>query len=457
MATDFWVSSHHKRWIVDRGALKQARAEDLQYVDDPQYLDFLAIYFANIIARLGKKLQLRQRVIATATVFFRRFYLKNLYCATDPFLVISACLYVAAKAEEFPAHIKSVITESRTMFTQHYGVKNFPSDNTKLAEMEFYLVSDLQSDLVVYHPYRTLLALCKTSSGEETSDGEEGEEGEEEEAGELSASAAGTGVEKGARYWGTGEGKLVLSKEALQIAWSIINDTYRSELCLLYPPHLIAVAALYLTFILHPPKRSKNKDSDEHKPQPRRSSRQASTHITKPTISKNPDPITFLAQLNVSLPLIATISQEIIAMYTLWDMYKEENPADAPSASGLSKKRQRSALDSPTKGKQGGVPIASTPAQSPVPVEVGNGNSEPGKPVITTPFLSQILAGMREAYLLDLGMSVEGETFGMSASVLHGLHHKNMGMGMANMGGSSGQHQQYAVNKMLERTMNAYG
>ncbi|KAH6873697.1 cyclin-like protein [Coprinopsis sp. MPI-PUGE-AT-0042] len=400
MATDFWVSSHHKRWIVDRGALKQARAEDLQYVDDPQYLDFLAIYFANIIARLGKKLQLRQRVIAN------RY--RNSYCATDPFLVISACLYVAAKAEEFPAHIKSVITESRTMFTQHYGVKNFPSDNTKLAEMEFYLVSDLQSDLVVYHPYRTLLALCKTSSGEETSDGEEGEEGEEEEAGELSASAAGTGVEKGARYWGTGEGKLVLSKEALQIAWSIINDTYRSELCLLYPPHLIAVAALYLTFILHPPKRSKNKDSDEHKPQPRRSSRQASTHTTKPTISKNPDPITFLAQLNVSLPLIATISQEIIAMYTLWDMYKEENPADAPSASGLSKKRQRSALDSPTKGKQGATATANQ----------ANPSSPP-------PFLSQILTGMREAYLLDLG--------------------------------SSGQHQQYAVNKMLERTMNAYG
>ncbi|KAH6870866.1 G1/S-specific cyclin-C [Coprinopsis sp. MPI-PUGE-AT-0042] len=325
--------------------------------------------------------------------------------------------------------------------------------------MEFHLVSDLQSDLVVYHPYRTLLALCKTSSREETSDGEEGEEGEQEEAGELSTSAAGTGVEQGARYWATGEGKLVLSKEALQIAWSIINDTYRSELCLLYPPHLIAVAAIYLTFILHPPKRSKNKESDENKPQPHRSSRQASTHTTKATVSKNPDPITSLAQLNVSLPLIATISQEIIAMYTLW--YKEENPADAPSASGLSgsssKKRQRSALDSPTKGKQGGTPIASTPAQSPVPVEVNNGNSEPGKLVITTLFLSQILAGMREAYLLDLGSSEEGEMFGMSAPALHSLHHKHPGMGMATIGGSSGQHQQHAVDKMPERTMNAYG
>lgn len=117
--------------------------------------------------------------------------------------------------------LKGVVDLKATL--EHYGVKNFPSDNTKLAEMEFYLVSDLQSDLVVYHPYRTLLALCKTSSGEEASDGEEGEEGEEEEAGEVSAAAAGAGVEQGARYWGTGEGKLVLSKEALQIAWYVVR------------------------------------------------------------------------------------------------------------------------------------------------------------------------------------------------------------------------------------------
>ncbi|KAF8230469.1 hypothetical protein L208DRAFT_1281959 [Tricholoma matsutake] len=51
MATDYWASSHYKRWIVDRATLKQARADDLQYVDDPELLDFLAIYFANGTSR----------------------------------------------------------------------------------------------------------------------------------------------------------------------------------------------------------------------------------------------------------------------------------------------------------------------------------------------------------------------------------------------------------------------
>ncbi|KAG2092919.1 uncharacterized protein F5147DRAFT_585684 [Suillus discolor] len=47
MATDFWASSHYKRWIVDRATLKESRSDDLQYVDDPEYLDFFAIFFAN--------------------------------------------------------------------------------------------------------------------------------------------------------------------------------------------------------------------------------------------------------------------------------------------------------------------------------------------------------------------------------------------------------------------------
>ena len=73
-----------------------------------------------MIGKLGKKLSLKQRVIATATVFFRRFYLKNAYCDTDPFIVIAACCYVAAKAEESPVHIKNVVSEARSLFSSEY-------------------------------------------------------------------------------------------------------------------------------------------------------------------------------------------------------------------------------------------------------------------------------------------------------------------------------------------------
>ncbi|KIM42737.1 hypothetical protein M413DRAFT_444403 [Hebeloma cylindrosporum] len=391
MATDFWASSHYKRWLVDRATLNQARADDLLYIEDPEYLDYLSIYFANAITKLGKKLQFRQRIIATATVFFRRFYLKNSYAETDPFTVIAACCYLAAKAEESPVHIKVIVAESRSLFTQeNYNVK-FVLDNGKVAEMEFYLVDDLECDLVVFHPYRTLLALCKKESAASNS-----EEGEEEDPG--------IGVDDGPRYWGTGEGQLEFTAPALQTAWSIINDTYRSQLCLLYPPHLIAIAAIYLTFILHPPTRpdtSPISEREEVSPErhPRRSSRQA--HHPPPAPPKKPqDPIAFLSELNVSLPLIATIAQEIISLYTLWDQYKEDVSPDSsklarevtnsPMPSGATPKKSSRSTDS--------IRAVSTPGRDETIVDASllEGN------YVTPALLSSVLHRMREAKLVDM-------------------------------------------------------
>ncbi|KAJ7041179.1 cyclin-like protein [Mycena alexandri] len=368
-----------KRWIVDRATLRQARADDLLYVDDPEHLDFLAIYFAELVGKLGKKLRIAQRAIATATVFFRRFYLKNSYCETDPFIVIAACCYVAAKAEECPVHIKLVVQDARQIFCHEpYNAKNFPSDNSKLAEMEFYLVDDLECDLTVFHPYRTLLALCKSAESSEDSS-----EAQEEEAGEV---GVGIAADDGPRYWGTGEGQLELPPNGLQTAWFIVNDTYRSELCLLYPPHLIAVAAIYLTCIFHPATHktvatilassaatAEQATSTIAEP-PRRSSRQAAER-KKPA----QDPLEFLAELNVSLPLVATIAQEIIAMYTLWDRYKEDGGASSSADPG-----------SPAKG---------TP-DSRADDETGG--------VVTPALMTAVLLKMREARFQDMSHPPSG-------------------------------------------------
>ena len=36
-----------KRWIADRATIARARALDRLYIDDPEYFDFMDIYFAN--------------------------------------------------------------------------------------------------------------------------------------------------------------------------------------------------------------------------------------------------------------------------------------------------------------------------------------------------------------------------------------------------------------------------
>jgi cyclin C len=48
-----------------------------------------------------------------------------------------------------------------------HNIKMFPNDSHKLGEMEFYLLEDLDFHLVVFHPYRSLLAM----TGREPSDG----------------------------------------------------------------------------------------------------------------------------------------------------------------------------------------------------------------------------------------------------------------------------------------------
>ncbi|KAI0829224.1 cyclin-like protein [Trametes gibbosa] len=404
MATDFWASSHHKRWIVDRATLRQARSDDLQYVDNPEHLAFLNIFFANLIAKLGKKLSLRQRVVATATVFFRRFYLRNSYCETDPFIVAAACCYVAAKAEESPVHIKTVVSDARAIFGEEYGIKTFPSDNSKLAEMEFYLVDELDCDLTVFHPYRALMSLC----------GQKPQKGASEtEVGETDDSTA-------------DDGKMPYMAAPFQTAWFVINDTYRSELCLLYPPHLIGIAALYFSHVFSPTARaamqasaaahaaastsSSSGASAQHghpDPASRRSSRSTSSSSKKQQRPPT-DLIGWLAGLNVSMSLVATIAQEILSLYALWDRY-DEDAGKAADTSKVTPQRNANSLRGvkagmASAGRSGSVLSGGSGSASTAGTPDEGASSE----VVTPMFLVQLLLRMREARMADLAHPASG-------------------------------------------------
>ncbi|KAL4067109.1 cyclin-like protein [Scleroderma yunnanense] len=406
MATDFWSSTHYKRWLMDRATIRQARADDLQYVDDPEYFTYFSLFFANVVTKLGRKLLFKQRVIATAIVFFRRFYLKNSYCETDPFIVIAACCYVAGKAEESPMHIKNVAAEARLLFSQHpFGIKSFPPDNSKLAEMEFYLVADLECDLTVFHPYRTLMALCR----------KEGSALSLTEAGEV-----GVGIDDGPRYWGTGDGQLELPEDAVQLAWSIISDMYRSDLCLVHPPHLLAITALYLTLVLHAPTREQIKQkphsaiSDESHTSPRRSSRQASASSLGST-KKPQDFIGFFAGLNVSMPLIATIAQEVISLYSMWERYKEDTDTSDTARSafyGQQTSAQTTRTGSPysatTQSTSRVFPGSRSGSHSRVSTPVEGPEDVRRTDVFTPVLMMQTLTRMRESRLADLVHSTSG-------------------------------------------------
>jgi cyclin C len=94
-----------------------------------------------------------------------------------------------------------------TTLTPHSVPDFFSSDTSKLGECEFFLISEMSSQMIVHQPYRTLSALQVTLS---------------------------------------------LTQEEAALAWSIINDHYMTDLPLLFAPHIIAIMAILLALVLRP-------------------------------------------------------------------------------------------------------------------------------------------------------------------------------------------------------------
>lgn len=204
MAGNFWQSSHNSQWILDKQDLIRERQHDLQILTEEEYQKVF-IFFANVIQILGEQLKLRQQVVATATVYFKRFYARNSLKCIDPLLLAPTCIFLASKVEEF-----GVISNSRLISTCQTVIKNkfsyayqqeFPYRTNHILECEFYLLENLDCCLIVYQPYRPLLQLIQDI--------------------------------------GPGDDQL------LTLTWRIINDSLRTDVSLLYPPYQVSYVIVF--------------------------------------------------------------------------------------------------------------------------------------------------------------------------------------------------------------------
>uniref|UniRef100_A0A336MPZ8 Cyclin-C n=1 Tax=Culicoides sonorensis TaxID=179676 RepID=A0A336MPZ8_CULSO len=209
MAGNFWQSSHHQQWIQDKQDLIRERQIDMQVLTEEEYQK-LFIFFSNLLQVLGEQLKLKQQVIATATVYFKRFYSRNSLKCIDPLLLAPTAIFLASKVEEF-----GVISNSRLISTCQNVIKNkfsyaysqeFPYRTNHILECEFYLLENLDCCLIVYQPYRPLIQLVNDI--------------------------------------GTGEDQL------LTLTWRIINDSLRTDVSLLYPPYQIAIGCLQIACVI---------------------------------------------------------------------------------------------------------------------------------------------------------------------------------------------------------------
>ncbi|KAJ8328860.1 hypothetical protein BDV3_006453 [Batrachochytrium dendrobatidis] len=258
MTSNFWESTHAYQWLVDDVALVAARQRDLQFISSDDVVKIM-LYYSNFVQKACKRLHVRQPVVGTALVYWRRFFTKNALYDIDPMLVAGTCIYVACKIEECPHHIRNVANEMRAL-----GGDLFPYDATAIADFEFYLIEELEFSLIMFHPYKPLQLILE---------------------------------------------KLNLTKKCLQTAWYVVNDTFKTDLHLIYPPHMIAIAAIFIVTCIQDTE-SASKSRIPGAPIQDTSSRS----IVMP----------FFIDLNVDMRDVLAITQRIFNLYDVWQEYSEE-------------------------------------------------------------------------------------------------------------------------------------
>ncbi|KAM7220548.1 RNA polymerase II holoenzyme cyclin-like subunit [Rhypophila decipiens] len=244
MAANYWESTQRKHWQFTKdelAAMRQALEDEdpalVQMYPLPQ-LRHLNIYFNQQIIRLGKRLGVRQQALATAQMYVKRFYTKIEIRRTNPFLLIATAVYLACKMEETPQHIRLVGQEARSLWPGDIHLNNPGESTAKMGECEFFLISEMQSQLIIHQPYRTLTALQDT---------------------------------------------LGLHAEEAALAWSIINDHYMTDLPLLYPPHIIALTAILLAVVLKPTTQSNQNSQQQQQQQQQGDTNSAASRMAMPS------------------------------------------------------------------------------------------------------------------------------------------------------------------------------
>lgn len=139
------------------------------------------------------------------------------------------------------------------------------ADTVRIGESEFGLISQLHAQLIVHHPYHALNQLQQPFS---------------------------------------------MTADEFHLAWSIINDHYITDLALLHPPHVVAIAAALLAVTLRP-----NASGGAVYQASRLA--QSSPSLNHVAQGRGQKMVDWLAESEFSIEAVVGCTQELISLYTL--------------------------------------------------------------------------------------------------------------------------------------------
>eukprot|EP00531_Pseudo-nitzschia_arenysensis_P018844 CAMPEP_0116136058 /NCGR_PEP_ID=MMETSP0329-20121206/11518_1 /TAXON_ID=697910 /ORGANISM="Pseudo-nitzschia arenysensis, Strain B593" /LENGTH=337 /DNA_ID=CAMNT_0003630893 /DNA_START=230 /DNA_END=1244 /DNA_ORIENTATION=- len=205
------------------------------------------------IEEAGRVLKLPRVAISTAMVFFHRFYAKHAFQEHDRFEVAVAALVLAAKTEEAPKKLNTVIQECYKLKTRamQAGRLSKPPNSTdnessssyldtkgeeflKLKErillLERIILPPLASNCPIDHPYKFFVEQIKKLIRTR----------------QLRYNSPKAEANKNKS---TSEMMSKMMNELVQYSMSTANDSYQTSLCLQFGPKQIATSCVYLACI----------------------------------------------------------------------------------------------------------------------------------------------------------------------------------------------------------------
>nr|SVE76507.1 EOG090X09KD [Daphnia longispina] len=160
---------------------------------------------ARFIIDTGTKMGLRYDTMATGVVYFHRFYMFHSFKEFPRYVTACCCLFLAGKVEETPKKCKDIIKVAKASLSEAQFQQFGEDAKEEVMTLERILLQTIRFDLQVEHPYGYLIKYAKSLKGDKS--------------------------------------KL---QKMVQMAWTFVNDSLCTTLCLQWEPEVIAIALMYL-------------------------------------------------------------------------------------------------------------------------------------------------------------------------------------------------------------------
>lgn len=205
-----------KSWILGPDFLRQSpsRADNISEEDEKRCRRKTAIY----MEKAGEHLKFPRLTIATAQVFFHRFYALQSFKKFRRFDIAVTCLFLAGKVEEYPRKLESVIQMCHQIWNKleqpilKPDTQDYEYLRLTILRTERQILHTIAFDLCVKHPYKDLIDTVKKLH------------------------TAGLIEDKQKR-------------DFAQSALNFLNDSMRTSICLQFEPKKIASATIYLATV----------------------------------------------------------------------------------------------------------------------------------------------------------------------------------------------------------------